>query len=76
MPEKYNKNSYELRRRLVKGLRTAVSSRAVCEKSATGNTNLNILQLNILGLKNKTSELENMLKKHDIHINILQLKKI
>lgn len=72
MPEKNKHISYELRRRLVKGLRTAASSRTACEKSATGNTNVNILQLNILGLQNKRTELEHMLQKHDIHVAILQ----
>ncbi|XP_055893518.1 uncharacterized protein LOC129927644 [Biomphalaria glabrata] len=78
MPRNLTKNPYELRRRLVKGLRMAVSSRTACDKSATGNKkqtsskHLNLLQLNILGLQNKTTELQHILKKHDIHIALLQ----
>ena len=59
-------------RRLLKGPRQVVRPPAVLsEKSATGGI-LNILQINISGLRPKASELSRQLKKVNVHIAIIQ----
>ena len=73
--------SYELGRRLDKGPRATVPQ-AVHGKSATGNKHtskpkqdnetLNIIQLNICGIKNKKVEVSKMLKDSGAHILLLQ----
>ena len=68
---KYRK-PYELGRRLIKGPRQVDRPPAtLSEKSATRGT-LNILQINISGLSQKTLELSRLLHKNNIHVLLLQ----
>ena len=73
MPVTPNKDSCELGCRLAKqGPRTtSFSPGARCEKYAK-ETTLNILQVNISGLQNKTAELCKMLQDYKIHLALIQ----
>ena len=42
------------------------------EKLARGNLNINILQINIAGLQNKTIELQKTLADHKVHVAVIQ----
>ena len=71
MPVLRNKKPCQLGRRLVKqGPRKSVSS-ADCDKYAK-RSNINILQVNMAGLQNKTTELKKVLHDNNIHIALLQ----
>ena len=58
-------------RHVEQGSRTPVQASAGCDKFAKMAT-LNILQLNIAGLQNKTTELEKLLHDSGIHVVLLQ----
>ena len=75
MAEQTKRKVIEIDLHLVKGSRSPVRAQAGNEKLATGTQakrTLNILQLNVEGIRNKQLELAKRLHDHDVHIALLQ----
>ena len=73
MPVRKIRKPYQLGRRLGKqGPRTPDQASAGCEKYVRSATTFNIIQANMSGLQNKTTELNKLLHDQDIHIALLQ----
>merc|ERR1711911_519706 len=72
MPVHPNRKIDHIDRHVVnQGSRTPVQASAGCDKYAK-KASLNILQINISGLQNKTVELEKRLHEEQIHVVLLQ----
>ena len=71
MPVNTKRKGNHIGRHVEQGSRTPVQASAGCDKFAKMAT-LNILQLNIAGLQNKTTELEKLLHDNGIHVVLLQ----
>ena len=73
MPVRKIRKPYQLGRRLGKqGPRTPDQASAGCEKYTRSANTFNIIQANMSGLQNKTTELNKLLHDQDIHIALLQ----
>ncbi len=75
MAEQTKRKVIEIDLHLVKGSRSLVRAQAGNEKLATGTQakrTLNIIQLNVLGIRNKQLELAKLLHDQDVHIALLQ----
>ena len=75
MAEQTKRKVIEIDLHLVKWSRSPVRAQAGNEKLATGTQakrTLNILQLNIQGIRNKQLELAKLLRDHGVHIALMQ----